>query len=187
VGTRGRRGECAPAGYDNSFDPRPRRAWAHKTSQVTSHRATLVYNRGSEHRGMRTIVRVCCWVRRRMCLSAPCSAGFSGCAGWGSCWVTPGRKAYGPVANVWVSSLARVRVSLGSHTLCIRASRQKLTRIYPTRMRAKLYFGIRRVPLAWIVLKRTIHSTPLTGRAVKPQRQGHKAYYPFQCYQNDGP
>ena len=127
-------GVCAPSRCRSSFDPRSRRAQAHITSQVTSHRATLVYDRGSGHRGMWTIVRICCWVRHRMCcLSAPRSAGFSGCAGWGSCWVTPGCKAYGPVAYIWVSSLAHVRVSLESLSQCIRASRQKLTRIYPTR------------------------------------------------------
>jgi len=61
------------------------------------------------------------------------------------------------VAYMSVSSLTRVRVSLESLSLRIRISRQKLTCIYSSRMRTQLDFRIRRVPLAWIVLKRTIH------------------------------
>jgi len=91
------------------------------------------------------------------CLSVPRIAGFSSCAGRGRCLVTPGREAYGPVAYIWVGSLTHVRISLESLSLHIRASRQKLTCIYSTRMRTQLNFRIRRVPLAWIVLKRTIH------------------------------
>jgi len=106
---------------------------------------------------MRTIVHDLCWVRRRVRRATPNAVGFSSYAGRVTCTAVPGREVCNDATeSVWVSGLARVRVSLGSHSDGPNISHQKLTCIYPTRLRVKLDFWIRRIHLLQGVINGTV-------------------------------
>jgi len=116
---------------------------------------------------MRTIVHDLCWVRHGVHRTVPSAVGFSSCAGQGSCTAVSEREVSTDVTkHIGGSGLARVRVSPGSHSHGPNISRQKLTYIYPTRLRAKVDLWIRRVHLiegiiygtiSFNVLKTSIH------------------------------
>ena len=53
---------------------------------------------------------------------------------------------------VWGSGLACVRVSPGSHSHGPKVSRQKLTCMYSTRLRAKVDLWIRRIQMIYCVI-----------------------------------
>jgi len=94
---------------------------------------------------MRTIVRGIDGIRRLVFGCAAVSSGLEGHAEWGDCRVSSRLEACSNVTNIWVSGLMRIRISPGSHSHRVTASRQDLTCILLLCIRVKLNVRIRRI------------------------------------------